>query len=318
MIKHNLKIFSQNIRKNKTLTDIILETQKNVSNIIFIQELPQSLLRQLPSHTNSEDDPYYGTLNHLDWLLFIQNDRGIENYPRVATYVNKRLSRMRFSLRKDLINHCDINVINFHNGQNINFIINIYSDSNQTALQVLRNNTRNIGIMIVMTGDFNIRNSDWDLNFQYHSIHTEDLMSIIDSLGLELATPINPGPTRFVDNQQDSNSVLNLVFMNPNNSGFNKHTLNPDICLPSDYVSLIIEVGIKEENIDYTFQAIKKDSKEEEAFIRDILKGIKNIDTSELKNQMDIQRCATALSTTFKDAWFIHSSTKRITKHSKK
>jgi len=107
------------------------------------------------------------------------------------------------------------------------------------------------------------------------------------------------------------------MFMNPNNSGFNKHTLNPDICLPSDHVPLIIEVGIKEENIDYTFQAIKKDSEEEEAFIRDIIKGIRNIDTSDLKNQADIQRCVTVLSTTFKDTWSIHSITKRITKHSK-
>jgi len=89
MIKHDLKIFSQNIRKNKTLTDIILETQKNISDIIFIQEPSRSLLRQLPSHTNPEGDPYYSTLNHPDWLLFIQNNRGIENYPRVVTYINK-------------------------------------------------------------------------------------------------------------------------------------------------------------------------------------------------------------------------------------
>jgi len=317
MIKHNLKIFSQNVRKNKTLTDIILEIQKNISDIIFIQEPPRSLLRQVLSHTNPEGDSYYGTPNHPDWSLFIQNNGNIENYPRVATYINKRLSRMRFSLRKDLINHWDINVIDFHNGQDVNFIINIYSDSNQTALQVLRNNTRNIGITIIMTGDFNIRDSDWDPNIQYHSIHMEDLISIVDSLNLKLATPANPGPTRYADNQWDSNSVLDLMFINPNNLGFNKHTLNPDICLPSDHVSLIIEVGIKGENIDCTFQAIKKDSKEEKAFIRDILKGIRNIDTSELKNQMDIQRCANTLSTTFKDAWTTHSSTKRITKHSK-
>jgi len=317
MIKHNLKIFSQNVRKNKTLTDIILEMQKNVSDIILIQKPPWSLLRHIPSHTDPEGDPYYGTPNHLDWSLFIQNDSCIENYPRVATYINKRFSRMRFSLRKDLINHCNINIIDFHNGQDINFIINVYSDSNQMALQVLCNNTRSIGSTVVMTDDFNIRDSDWDPNVQYHSIHTEDLMSIADSLDLELATPINPGPTRFADNQHDSNSILDLVFMNPNNAGFNKHILNPDICLPSDHVPLIIEVGIKEENIDFTFQAIKKDSKEEEAFIRDIIKGVRSIDTLDLKNQEDIQRCVTTLSTTFKTTWSTHSMTKRITKHSK-
>jgi len=222
---------------------------------------------------------------------------------------------MRFSLRKDLINHCNINVIDFHNGQDINFIINMYSDSYQTALHVLRNNTRNLGITIVMTGDFNIRDSDWDPNIQYYSIHTEEFMSIADSLDLELAMPVNPGPTRFTDNQQDSNSVLDLVFMNPNNSGFNKHTLNPDICLPSDYIPLIIEVGIKEENINFSFQAIRKDSKEEEAFIRDIIKGIRNINTSDLKNQADIQRYAIALSKTFKvsQTSFGHNSTDTCT-----
>jgi len=134
MIKHNLKIFSQNVRKNKTLIDIILETQKNNADIILIQEPPWALLRRTPSHINPEGDPYYGTPNHPEWSLFIQNDGSTENYPRVATYVNRRISKMRFSLRKDLINHRDINIIDFHNGQNNNFIINVYSDSNQTAL----------------------------------------------------------------------------------------------------------------------------------------------------------------------------------------
>ena len=168
-----------------------------------------------------------------------------------------------------------------------------------------------------MTGDFNIRDSDWDPNVHHHSIHTEDLMFIANCLDLELACPINPGPTRFADNQHNSNSVLDLVFMNPNNSGFNKHILKPEIRLPSDHVPLFIEVSIKEENIDFTFQAIKKDSKEEKAFINDIIKGVKGMESSNLKKQEDIQRCVDGFSSTVKEAWSIHSKTKRITKHSK-
>ena len=224
---------------------------------------------------------------------------------------------MRFSLKKDLINHCNINIIDFHNGQDVQCIINVYSDSNQTAIQILHDNIRNISNTIVMTGDFNIRDSDWDPNVHYHSIYTEDLMFIADCLDLELATPINLGPTRFVDNQHDSNSVLDLVFMNPNNSGFNKHILKPEIRLPSDHVPLFIEVSIKEENIDFTFQTLKKDSNNEKAFVNDIIKGVKNMDTSHLKNQEDILRCVIAFSSTVKDAWSTHSTTKRITKHSK-
>ena len=80
-----------------------------------------------------------------------------------------------------------------------------------------------------MIGNFNIRNSDWDPNFHHHSSHTDDLLTLADSLGLELSPPSNPRPTRFTDNPYDSNSVIDLVFLSPNNIGFGYHTLHPDI-----------------------------------------------------------------------------------------
>jgi len=71
LIKHNLKIFSQNVRKNKILTDTILETQKNDTDIVFIQEPPRFLIHCTLSHTNPEGDPLYGTPSHLEWTLFM-------------------------------------------------------------------------------------------------------------------------------------------------------------------------------------------------------------------------------------------------------
>jgi len=108
----------------------------------------------------------------------------------------------------------------------------------------------NIDKTIILTGDFNIRDSDWDPNFRHHSSHTDDLITIADSLGLELSPPSNPGPTRFADNPCDTNSVIDLVFLPPNNTGFGQHTLHPEICKPSDYVPLIIEIGIRNVNTD--------------------------------------------------------------------
>jgi len=194
MIKNNLKIFLQNVRKNKVLTDIILETQKNSANVIFIQEPPRSLIRCTPSHSNPIGDLLYGTPNHPEWTLFICQDTTQENYARVATYVNKCLAKMRFALRLDIINHRDINVLVFHNNRDTNYIINIYSDSNQTALQALRESMTNIDKTIILTGDFNIRDNDWDPSFRHHSFHTDDLITIADSLGLKLSPPLNPGP----------------------------------------------------------------------------------------------------------------------------
>jgi len=79
-------------------------------------------------------------------------------------------------------------------------MINIYSDSNQTTLQVLWQSITNINNTIILIGDFNIRDSDWDPSFRYHSSHTDDLITIADSLGLELSLPSNPSPTRFANN----------------------------------------------------------------------------------------------------------------------
>jgi len=63
-----------------------------------------------------------------------------------------------------------------------------------------------------MTSDFNIRDSDWDPNFYYYSIHTKDLLTITDSLGLELSLPLDPRLTRYTNNPHNANFVLNLVF----------------------------------------------------------------------------------------------------------
>jgi len=89
MIKHNLIIFSQNVRKNKILTNTILETQKNQTDIILIQEPPHFLIRCVPSNSNPNGDLLYGMASHPKWTLFIQNDLSQDNFPCVATYINK-------------------------------------------------------------------------------------------------------------------------------------------------------------------------------------------------------------------------------------
>ena len=63
-------------------------------------------------------------------------------------------------LRLDIVNHRDINVLVFHCDRYTNFIINIYSNSNQTALHFLLQNTINLDNIVIITGNFNIRDSD--------------------------------------------------------------------------------------------------------------------------------------------------------------
>jgi len=317
MNKHNLVVFSQNVRKNKTLTDTILETQKTTADIIFVQEPPHFLVKRIPSHTNPDGDPLYGTSNHPDWTLFILNVPGLKNPPRVAIYINKCLAKLRFSLRLDLINHRNINVVAFHNHQDTNLIINVYSDSNQTALQVLRDNIRNLERTIAMAGDFNIRDSDWDPSYYYHSNQTEDLLFITDSLNLKLSQLTNPGPTRFVNNHRESNSVLDLVFLAPDDPWFGQHTLAPELQKPSDHIPLIICMGIRKENIVSVVQSIKKDSEEEHDFIAELKANFKLLNMQSITDGQALQSSVNQLSLAHERTWAKHSKPKHITRYSK-
>jgi len=81
------------------------------------------------------------------------------------------------------------------------------------ALKYLKDIKVNIDNVLIMTGDFNIRDSLWDSSFPHHSSISDDLMIIADSFNLTLSTPTNSSPTRFLDMAGKANSVINLMFL---------------------------------------------------------------------------------------------------------
>ena len=58
------------------------------------------------------------------------------------------------------MNHKDINLILFFNNSIICFIINIYSDKQQSALKYLKVIKTNLNNVLIVTEDFNIRDND--------------------------------------------------------------------------------------------------------------------------------------------------------------
>ena len=89
----------------------------------------------------------------------------------------------------------------FFNYSLVYFLINIYSDSSQLALKYLKNTEVNIGNILIITRDFNIRDSIWDSHFLHHSFHSEFLFEVIDSFYLELSRSTEQVSIRYLDNQ---------------------------------------------------------------------------------------------------------------------
>jgi len=185
------------------------------------------------------------------------------------------------------------------------------------ALKYLKNTEVNIYNVLIMTGNFNICDNLWDSNFPFHSIYSDTLFDIADSFLLEISKPTENLPTRFSDNDWDSNSILDLVFLWSSSSEFNNHCIHPDWRLLSDHAWITIDISIIEEHISTKRQSLIKGSDEESLFLEKLTQSIKNLDTLSIQNSDILEEIVQNLLIEIKDIWFKHSKTVNITRHSK-
>ena len=99
------------------------------------------------------------TCYHPNWILFARHPSNGNDSPRVILYVNIRLKPFHFLFRKDLFDHRDINLISFICNDTWHYILNIYSDLSHSALKYLKDTEVNISQVLLMMGDFNIRDN---------------------------------------------------------------------------------------------------------------------------------------------------------------
>ena len=316
MILNNIKVFSQNIRKNLLIINTILKTQSQF-DIIFIQEPPWSTICTIPSASNCEGEILVRITYHLDWLFFARTSSNQSDTPRVLVYINICLSSLRFSLQNDIINYKDILLISFINNHVCSFIMNVYSDFSHSVLKYLKDTEVNINNLLIITGNFNIRNSLWDLLFPHHSFISDNLIIIADSFNLDLLTPTNPTPTRYSDTEGKANLVIDLMFLCNESTKLNNHSIHPDWRLSSDHTPLTVTIPIAEEYITLSRLSIPKKSEEEAIFVKEATAIIKNLDTSNLTDSVKLENLVNLFRSRIKQAWVKNAKQTRITKHSK-
>ena len=108
-------IYSQNVQKNYVLVDSLLESQKDLYDILFIQEPPWNFIRFAPFTSSSGGQEIVGAPIHPEWTQVVQFPQDSEQMPRVMCFIHSRLSRLRFALRRDIVDHRDIQLLSFFN-----------------------------------------------------------------------------------------------------------------------------------------------------------------------------------------------------------
>jgi len=137
---------------------MILETHFEF-DVLFIKELSWSIIHSIPSSKSRVGEELVRVPSYPNWLVFTNKSSNIHDCPKVITYVNIRLSLLQFSLCKDILSYRDISIVSLFINNNILFLINIYSDSLQSALKYLKDTRVDISNVLAMAGDFNIRDS---------------------------------------------------------------------------------------------------------------------------------------------------------------
>ena len=181
--------------------------------------------------------------------------------------------------------------------------MNVYSDSSHSALRYLKNTKVNINNLLIMTGNFNIRDSLWDPSFPHHSSISDDLIIIADSFNLDLSTPTNPIPTRYSDTEREANSVIDLMFLRSGSTELNNHSIHPDWRLLSDHAPLTVTIPIAEEYITSSKLSILKKSEEEAIFVKEATAAIKNLNTSNLTDSVKLESLVNLFGSRIEYTW---------------
>ena len=195
--------------------------------------------------------------------------------------------------------------------------MNVYSDSSHTALKYLKDTEVNIDNIVLMTGNFNIRNSLWDSTFSFHSSLSDDLIIIMDSFNLALSTPTNPCPIRYSDTVGESNLVIDLMFLRYGFSELDQYSILPDSRLSSDHTLLSIVIPIFEEIILTLKLSLTPKSNQENTFIDDIISNFKTMNTSNIENTEKLEWVVNQLGSIIDQVWTKNAKKSKISKHSK-
>ena len=196
--------------------------------------------------------------------------------------------------------------------------MNIYSDTSHSALKYLKNTKVNINNLLIMTGDFNIRDQSYDSSFPHHLSISNDFFIIADLFNLDLSLSSNPIPTRYSDTAGKLDSVINLMFFCSGSSKLNNHLIHPNWHLTSDHIPLTVIIPIVEKFVQTSKLLLLKKSNEEEIFVKEVISIINSLDTLNLSNQESLEQVIYLLILKINQAWNTNARKVNIMKYFKK
>jgi len=143
---------------------------------------------------------------------------------------------------------------------------------------------------LIMARDFNIRDSSWNLSFLHYSIYCDLLNDIANSMDLYTSKATDYIPTRYSDNQNDSNLVIDLMFLCLNSSELDNYMIYLEWRLLLDHAPLTVDIAIIEKYTQTKKYTIIKNSKKERNFITKLIEIIKYLNIEQILSKKILER----------------------------
>jgi len=147
--------------------------------------------------------------------------------------------------------------------------------------------------------------------------HSDTLLKIADFFNLSLSSLVQQVLTQYSNNNNNTNSVIDLFFLWPNSIEINNYIILPELWYPSNHALLTIDISITEELIQNKCQTIIRNSKEEENFIADFIKTIRNINTTTILDKDALENTVQEYTRILEMIWYKHLKYVNITRWSK-
>lgn len=135
-------------------------------------------------------------------------------------------------------------------------------------------------------------------------------------MDLCLSKATNQVSTRYSNNTNESNSIINLMFLRANLLELNNHMIHLEWRYLSDHAPLTVNIFINKEYVPTKRHTIIKNSEEEVKFIAELINDIKRLNTENLTSKVTLNQTIQIFANKSDIIWFKHSKLVNITKHS--
>ena len=136
-------------------------------------------------------------------------------------------------------------------------------------------------------------------------------------MDLCLSKSTNQVPTRYSDNIEDSDSIIDLMFLRPNSLKIDNHTIYPEWRYLLNHTLLTVSISIDKEHISTKRHIIIKNSKEENSFVAELIDNFRRLDTRNISSKIALDQIIQKVANKTDSIWFKHSKLVNITKHLK-